>query len=68
MRLFFLKYGAIVLGIFIANAFASTTNPSVLMEAVIANKGVGCEITLPQTLLRFKPPSSESVKWGRTNL
>ncbi|EMC8780102.1 fimbrial protein [Providencia rettgeri] len=62
MRLFFLKYGAIVLGIFIANAFASTTNPSVLMEAVIANKGVGCEITLPQTLLRFKPLQANQLK------
>lgn len=55
MRLFFLKYGAIVLGIFIANAFASTTNPSVLMEAVIANKGVGCEITLPKHYCDLNP-------------
>lgn len=32
------------------------------MEAVIANKGVGCEITLPQTLLRFKPLQANQLK------
>ncbi len=64
LSLFKYRFSALATLILLSNTFAWANNSSstIVMNAVISNKGVGCEMTLPQTLLRFKPLQDTQLK------
>lgn len=58
----------LVAGWLAVSVSAGAAEPSAVLslQAVIANKGLGCEVTLPETTLQFKPLHSSQLTGGVT--
>lgn len=65
MKQLLANYRGMGLGILLSSfstlGWAADVKPTLEMQAVISKKGLGCEMTLPQTVLQFKPLQANNI-------